>query len=92
MNITPEHIPILVKTLCERTGHAPTTLSRLATGSGATFARIHANKPITFQRLERIYQFFSDHWPIDLQWPHHVPRPPPHALPLEQKLTPRKSR
>ena len=29
------------------------------------------------QRVARIIQWFSDHWPADLAWPHDIPRPDP---------------
>lgn len=87
---TPAHIAALTRLLSKRTGHAHSTLSRLATGSGTTFDRIQNGHNITYQRLERIFQYFSDNWPDTLSWPQEIDRPAPRAMSPDQKLSPRK--
>lgn len=68
-------ILLLQTAYCAHTGLAVSTVSRKCAGSGAALNRISAGKPTTLQRLERIIQWFSDHWPTDLPWPPDVPRP-----------------
>ncbi|MDF1687298.1 MAG: hypothetical protein P1U50_10960 [Parvibaculaceae bacterium] len=86
MKNTPHHIAALSEALAQWSGYSPSTLSRFATGSGDIFDRIQNGHGITYQRLERIFQYFSDNWPDDLPWPKNIDRPTPHPLAPEQKL------
>lgn len=74
-----QHTARLIRLYATATDRAISTVSRLATGSGATYTRLIADppKPITINRLHRIVQWFSDNWPADLPWPHDIPRPAP---------------
>ena len=58
---------------------SPTTISRLAAGSGDAIPRLQRGHDITYRRHARILQWFSDHWPLDLEWPADIPRPTPTA-------------
>ena len=53
------------------------TISYRAVGKGDLFARIRQGKGITIATYNRVLQYFSDHWPIDLLWPLDIPRPNP---------------
>ena len=55
---------------------ALSTVGRLAGGHGHFFDRV-ANGRVTFRRVDRSIQWFSDHWPAELGWPHELPRPEP---------------
>ncbi len=57
-------------------GLALSTVGRLAGGHGAFFARV-AEGRVTFRRVDRAIQWFSNHWPADVRWPEDVPRPEP---------------
>ncbi|WP_126976491.1 hypothetical protein [Frigidibacter oleivorans] len=35
-----------------------------------------ATTSCTLRKAELVMQWFSDHWPADLDWPHDIPRPP----------------
>ena len=58
-------------------GRRLSTVSRLASGSGATATRLSRGHDITTRRAARIVQWLSDHWPEDTRWPVDIPRPPP---------------
>ena len=54
---------------------APSTISRLASGSGATYDRLRGGADITSRRAARILRWLSDHWPPDEEWPRDISRP-----------------
>ena len=41
------------------------------------YDRLCSGADITTRRATRIVQWFSDHWPTDLEWPADIPRPDP---------------
>ena len=60
--------------------HRRLSLSRvgfLAANDGKFFVRLKAGKTCTLRTTERVLQWFSDHWPEDLDWPTDTPRPRP---------------
>ena len=69
----------------EHTGRRESTVSRLATGSGATIARLRNGAAITTRRMAAASAWFSDHWPADIEWPGDIPRPEPN--PDREKAT-----
>ena len=52
---------------------------------GRFFKRVKEGR-VTIRRAERVCQWFSDHWPADLEWPAGIPRPP--VTPPEPEETP----
>ncbi len=90
MKNTPQHIAHLSEPLAQWSGYSPSTISRFATGSGDIFDRIQNGHDITYLRLQRIFQYFSDNWPDTLPWPKEIDRPAPRAMSPDQKLSPRK--
>ncbi len=57
---------------------ALSTVGRLGMGHGHFFERLAAGR-VTLRRADRALQWFSDHWPVDLEWPPDIPRPPPNS-------------
>ena len=41
--------------------------------------RTGQRRSCTLRTYERVIQWFSDHWPADLEWPADIPRPAPRA-------------
>ena len=41
------------------------------------YSRLKRGRDVTSRRAERIIQWFSDNWPVDLDWPADIPRPEP---------------
>lgn len=58
-------------------GLSVSTVSTYMGGSGDTLARLERGHDIMTRRAARFLQWFSDHWPADLDWPPDIPRPPP---------------
>ena len=63
----------------DRKGYKLSTVSRHASGSGDTLKHLQTGSTITTRRYGQVLQWFSDHWPEDLDWPDDVPRPPANA-------------
>ena len=67
--------------LCElyagRTGLSLSTISTYAATAGDFYGRLKRGHDLTTRRAARVVQWFSDHWPADLEWPHELPRPTP---------------
>ena len=59
----------------ESTGRSISTVSRYATGSGETIARLRRGHTITTRRAERAFRFLSANWPEPIEWPADIPRP-----------------
>ena len=53
---------------------APSTLARVATGSSTWFDRCEAGR-VTIRSAIAVVQWFSDHWPKELEWPADIERP-----------------
>jgi len=51
-------------------------VSFLARGDGQFFRRMSEGKSCTVRTANAVLQWFSDHWPTDLEWPADTPRPP----------------
>ena len=66
---------MLCEILAEHTGRSISTVSRHATGSGETIARLRRGHAITIRRADRAIRFFSEHWPDAVAWPTDMPRP-----------------
>ena len=53
-----------------------TTLGRKAANDSPFFTRLKDNRTsFTARKYDEIIQWFSDHWPADLEWPTGVLRP-----------------
>ncbi|TKA95416.1 hypothetical protein FAZ78_16915 [Cereibacter changlensis] len=48
----------------------------LARGDGQFFKRLREGKGCTVKTASATVQWFSNHWPADLEWPADIPRPP----------------
>ena len=59
-------------------GVTMSTLGTYAAGDGKFFSRLSVGR-VTIRRAERVLQWFSDHWPVDLPWPADIPRPNPNV-------------
>ena len=75
MDDTTEWLSRLCAIFAARTRRRLSTVSRLATGSGETIARLKSGRTITIRRAARAFQYLSDHWPDDQEWPTEIPRP-----------------
>lgn len=51
------------------------TVSTYAANDGKVIGRLERGADLTSRRAGRIVQWFSDHWPAELDWPADIPRP-----------------
>ena len=65
----------LIELYAEHEDLALSTVSRHATGSGDTVARLQRGGDVSTRRFERAVQYLSDNWPAELPWPAHTARP-----------------
>ncbi|MGV6840015.1 MAG: hypothetical protein ACWA40_07445 [Planktomarina sp.] len=52
-------------------------VSMLVRGDGGFFDRLKKGASCTVRTERKVVQWFSDHWPWDLEWPENVVRPAP---------------
>lgn len=71
----------MIMLLCEiyagHKGLSLSTVSTYAAAAGDFYARLKRGRDLTTRRAARVTQWFSDHWPEDLEWPSDIPRPTP---------------
>lgn len=48
----------------------------LARGDGSFFKRLKEGRTCTLKTSRMVIQWFSDHYPEDLEWPEEIQRPP----------------
>ncbi len=75
MDDTVRRLVALCGIFAEGTGRSISTVSRYATGSGETIARLRRGHAITTRRAERALRFLSENWPEPMEWPAEFPRP-----------------
>ena len=75
MDDTVRRLVTLCGIFAESTGRSISTVSRYATGSGETIARLRRGHAITTRRAERAFRFLSANWPEPVEWPADIPRP-----------------
>ena len=75
MDDTVRRLVALCALFAESTGRSISTVSRHATGSGETIARLRRGHTITTRRAERAFRFLSENWPATVEWPADIPRP-----------------
>ncbi len=75
MDDTAGRLVALMGRFAEHTGLSISTVSRHATGSGDTVARLQRGGTMTIKRFDRAVRFLSDNWPDSIAWPADVPRP-----------------
>ncbi len=72
--MTEEQILILAQSYAAGRGITMSTLGSPAY-TGVIFARLEGGSSITLRTARRLVQWFSDHWPADLDWPRDIVRP-----------------
>ena len=75
MDDTVRRLVTLCDLFAEGTGLSVSTVSRHATGSGDTIARLRRGAAITTRRAERAFRFLAQNWPEPVEWPADIPRP-----------------
>ena len=75
MDDTSGRLVALMGRFAKYTGLSISTVSRHATGSGDTVARLQRGGTMTIKRFDRAVRYLSDNWPDSIAWPADVPRP-----------------
>lgn len=52
------------------------TVSTYAANDGKWLTGLKGGTSCTLRKASTVFGWFSDHWPADLAWPVHIPRPP----------------
>ena len=73
--MSSENLLALARLYAAYHGLSLASVSTYMGGSGDTLARLDRGHDITARRLQRFIRWFSNHWPVDLDWPSDVPRP-----------------
>ncbi|WP_146193168.1 hypothetical protein [Maritimibacter sp. 55A14] len=50
-------------------------MSNWIVGNARLFQRLRDGHGTTIRTYNKVLQWFSDHWPEDLDWPSDIPRP-----------------
>lgn len=82
-----KHLLALSAVYAAATGLKESTIGVYAANHGLFFSRIKEGRDVTTRRAQHVAQWFSDHWPADLDWPADIPRPDPISRP---DLSPRR--
>ena len=88
MDDTVRRLVALCALFAESTGRSVSTVSRYATGSGETIARLRRGHTITTRRAERAFRFLSENWPEPIEWPADIPRPAVSRSMLDEREAP----
>lgn len=51
------------------------TVSTYVAADGKFFGSLKKEAGCTLARAARVLAWFDAHWPADLEWPRHIPRP-----------------
>ena len=71
---------VLARTYAAHQGLSLSTVSTYVTKDGKIFGRLERGEATcTLRRADQILQWFSDNWPVDLEWPAGIERPAPSA-------------
>ena len=58
---------------------SPASIGIYAVNNSRLIASLKNGAEVRRQTAARVIQWFSDHWPTDLDWPESIPRPAPAA-------------
>lgn len=75
----------IARSYCDATGLSMARVATLVHNQGAFFRRLEGGAGCTVDTYEKCLQWFSDHWPEGVQWPHCAARPMPQ--PTEVRAT-----
>ena len=67
----------LADTYAHHYGVTHWAVSYRALGKGDFFVRLTAGRECTIRTYNKVLQWFSNNWPLDLPWPADIPRPDP---------------
>lgn len=75
--MSPEQIVTLAETYGSHKALKLSTIGAYAANDGSFITRLKKGGDSGSRVLARTAQWFSDHWPADLEWPDGIERPEP---------------
>lgn len=72
-----EQLLMIVDIYCAATERSEARVSTQLLSGGRRLQQIRDGGDIGTMGFERAMQWFSDNWPVTVEWPHDVPRPVP---------------
>jgi hypothetical protein len=66
----------LAETIASHQGVTHFAISMRAMGKGDFFKKLISGGDCRTATAARVMAWFDQHWPCDLEWPRHIPRPP----------------
>jgi hypothetical protein len=75
--LTVDHLLTLFGPFCEARRISSARLSTLLFNDGKRILLLQNGGDIGSRRLQDAFQWLSDHWPPDAQWPANILRPAP---------------
>ncbi len=73
--IFQDHILLLAQIYRNHRGIGETSLALLIMNDRSFFSRVRYGRNNTIKTYHRITEWFSAHWPADLEWPSEIERP-----------------
>ncbi len=70
------HLTRLAEAYALHRGLKISTVSTYAATDGKWIDGLKSGASCTLRKAAAVTQWFSDHWPADLEWPRDIPRPP----------------
>jgi hypothetical protein len=67
----------ITEDFCAAIGYAPSTITTIVAGSGATLTNLKQGKDVNFRLAIYWLRWLSTNWPDGLEWPDDVMRPKP---------------
>ena len=71
-----KQLVILGETYAKHLGLELSTVSTYAANDGKWLGGLRGSASCTLRRAAAVVQWFSTHWPADLEWPPSIQRPP----------------
>lgn len=67
----------IASTYSAHVGLKLSTIGAYSVNDGKFFDRLGAGGSCTLRTARRVFDYLSDNWPADLEWPRDIPRPKP---------------
>lgn len=78
-----DHIIQVADRYAELVGAEEKTVSSRVFADSKKLGALRAGADITVGRFNSALRWFSEHWPVNADWPPTVPRPPQSIVPME---------
>tara|TARA_R110002124_G_scaffold122845_8_gene281494 strand:- start:117 stop:416 length:300 start_codon:yes stop_codon:yes gene_type:complete len=70
-----QYLTQLADLLARFSGRSEATISQKIVGHARLFSRLNSGSGCNAHTYQNAMNWFSEHWPADLEWPADIPRP-----------------